>query len=257
MKFPSSLLAAAIIIAASCIIEFACPTPAWAASPESSAVNLYIIAGLAGLLTLAALFVLLFMLPRCRRQVTEIEQKLELVHTKLQESEQAREQMSKTDPLTGINNRRRIDEFLDEQLDRAKRYKRPFSVIMVDIDGFRKVNESLGHYKGDQILLSFAVVLDNRSRTSDLVGRWAGEEFLIICPETSIKGAVQKVDNLRSILSECVFGVDRRITASYGITQFMPEDSIRTLMHRAEQALSRAKSCGRDQVACLPELSLN
>jgi polar amino acid transport system substrate-binding protein len=224
------------------------PSRAWAATGEATQPTGIIAAVGIGLVALAAAAVIV---PRYRRQIAILGHKLEEALSRLLEKEQALKELSTTDPVTGVNNRRRVDEFLDEQLDRARRYQRPFSIIMVDIDGFRQINDSLGHHNGDKILLSFAAVLDNRSRTSDLVGRWAGEEFLIICPETGMEGALSKVDNLRGVIANCVFGVDSRITASYGITQFEPEDTIRTMIHRAENALSQAKAQGKDQVATL------
>jgi diguanylate cyclase (GGDEF)-like protein/PAS domain S-box-containing protein len=160
-------------------------------------------------------------------------------------------EVSTTDYLTKLPNRLRIDEFLMTEIERTKRYKRSFSIMICDIDFFKKINDTFGHQKGDQTLLQFAQFLSGRKRSTDFIGRWGGEEFVVICPETSIHDAAILGETLRSAVEEHLFSEDLKLTISIGIASFHIKDideSASALLHRADAGLYKAKEAGRNCV---------
>ena len=151
---------------------------------------------------------------------------------------------STIDHLTKLPNRLSIDEFLMTEIERAKRYKRSFSIMICDIDFFKKINDTFGHQKGDQTLMQFAQFLSGRKRSTDFIGRWGGEEFILICPETSIDDAANLAETLRSAVEEQFCTEDLKFTISIGVASFHIEDTdddASTLLHRADMALYKAK----------------
>ncbi|GJM17541.1 MAG: hypothetical protein DHS20C13_28680 [Thermodesulfobacteriota bacterium] len=156
---------------------------------------------------------------------------------------------SATDYLTKLPNRFAIDKALIDEIERARRYKRCFSIMLSDIDEFKQVNDVFGHQKGDEVLSQFAEFLNHRKRSTDFIGRWGGEEFVVICPETSIHDTAILGENLRSAVEEHLFSEEPKITISIGIATFNIEDigeSEKTLLHRADVALYKAKEDGRN-----------
>ncbi len=105
---------------------------------------------------------------------------------------------------------------LDDECRRSVRYDRPFSVILSDIDNFKEINDTYGHLKGDEVLKGIAGILIDKLRTTDIAGRWGGEEFLILCPETGLDGAVDLVRKICSLISSCQYGSDVKVTISAG-----------------------------------------
>ncbi|MBF0235622.1 MAG: diguanylate cyclase, partial [Desulfamplus sp.] len=97
--------------------------------------------------------------------------------------------LASTDKLTGLYNRLKIDEYIDSELQRTQRYNNKLSVILIDIDWFKKINDNYGHLTGDEVLVEFAQLISQRIRKTDLAGRWGGEEFIVVCPETSLDSA--------------------------------------------------------------------
>ncbi len=158
------------------------------------------------------------------------------------------DRLSKTDRLTGVFNRLKLDEQLESMLNIAERYNRPFSVLLLDIDHFKTVNDTFGHQSGDKVLVGLAGILQENIRKTDLVGRWGGEEFLIVCPETDMDEALTFAENLRSIIESSNFGIDRQVTASFGITEYCEKDYLDTIVQRADRALYLAKEEGRNRV---------
>jgi len=155
-----------------------------------------------------------------------------------------------TDPLTGIANRRRVDEELMRQVAHAARYRQPFSAVLVDLDHFKAVNDTYGHDVGDQILVAAVERLGSAIRAADLLGRWGGEEFVILAPGTSHADACALAERCREALKVGEEEADRkRITASFGVASFdVDSDDARTLIRRADLALYTAKREGRDRV---------
>lgn len=153
------------------------------------------------------------------------------------------------DPLTGIYNRQQYDLLLDQEMGRAERYATPFSLIMLDIDHFKAVNDSLGHDVGDAVLITLTDVLKARLRTADIVARWGGEEFMLLLPETTEAKAANVAETLRTALSETDFPCPGGITISAGVAGYRSGESQSVLTKRLDDALYRAKENGRDQVA--------
>lgn len=156
--------------------------------------------------------------------------------------------LSSVDKLTQIYNRLKMEDILRSEVERSKRYQKPISIIMIDIDRFKEVNDTWGHEIGDLILKEFACLLKSNIRVTDFVGRWGGEEFLIICSDTNMEGAETLALNLRKIIEEYNFPIISKKTASFGVAAYMPEEEINTFMNRVDIALYKAKKLGRNRV---------
>lgn len=152
------------------------------------------------------------------------------------------------DGLTGLWNRVRIDQFFAEEIARAQRYGTPFSVILLDIDHFKLVNDQHGHAVGDSVLRQFARLLRDNVRSIDKVGRLGGEEFLIILPEIDATQARAAAITLQERIRQFDFDTVLRKTASFGITQFCGDESPQGMLDRADRALYKAKENGRDRI---------
>ncbi|MBU3937512.1 MAG: diguanylate cyclase, partial [Proteobacteria bacterium] len=158
------------------------------------------------------------------------------------------ERLATTDALTGLSNRHRFNELLQQEVDRAKRYNTPLSLIMFDLDHFKKINDTYGHAVGDQVLQAVAKVIRENVRTSDWVGRWGGEEFLVLCPEATEKDVLVIAEKLRETVEKHIFETVKTITVSCGVTCFKPHDSVDAFVSRADEGLYRAKDKGRNIV---------
>lgn len=157
-------------------------------------------------------------------------------------------QLSQTDKLTNIHNRLYLDKVLLQSASQSKRYKTTFSLIVIDIDLFKQVNDKFGHLIGDKLLKQFSFLLSDNIRSSDVVGRWGGEEFLIICPKTNLQEALILAEKLRDIIYQAIFINVGRKTASFGVAEFRSDDSADDCLGRADKALYSAKNTGRNQV---------
>jgi diguanylate cyclase len=179
----------------------------------------------------------LYVLSRYRDHVQRIS-----LHTELLE------QLAYIDPLTALPNRRRMDALIQAQIDLADRDGTPFCVALIDIDHFKQVNDTLGHLAGDLALARVASLAQSSLRTTDLIGRWGGEEFLLLLPQSGIVEGTAAVERVRDAVGSRA-GVDGvAITVSCGVTSYAPGDTTTTLIHRADDALYRAKEGGRDRV---------
>jgi diguanylate cyclase (GGDEF)-like protein len=161
------------------------------------------------------------------------------------------EQMATTDGLTGLHNHRRFQEMLEEEVEEAKRYEHKLSLMLVDIDHFKRVNDTYGHPKGDEVLRRVARVLNELARTTDRVCRYGGEEFAIIMPQTDKNGGRLLAERFRTEIKEQVFQSDQgefSITFSVGVCTFPDQARHKQeLIDKADQALYHAKNHGRDQ----------
>lgn len=154
-----------------------------------------------------------------------------------------------TDSLTGILNRRRFGELAEREYLRAIRYIHPLSIIMVDIDHFKAVNDTYGHQCGDEVLKEIVARIDPSIRQQDIFGRWGGEEFLLLLPETDVESAVRVAEKIRKTVSKAPFQKTISITVSLGVTCLKPEDQhFEKLIGRVDDALYCAKAQGRNQV---------
>ena len=167
--------------------------------------------------------------------------------------------MATIDELTGLYNRRALFSRLMEEHSRAKRYGQGFSLLLIDIDDFKDVNNEYGHQVGDSILKDLGTFLRQNLRDSDFPARFGGEEFICIMPSTDIDQAVQAGNKIRQKLSQAKFNskqtdVSLQITVSIGIATFAPDDEIDNLIKRADDALYMAKRRGKNQIATEREL---
>jgi diguanylate cyclase (GGDEF)-like protein len=158
------------------------------------------------------------------------------------------ERLSNTDKLTGLYNRLRLDELLSEQLALSQRSGTAFTLVLCDIDHFKKINDDHGHLVGDEVLVELAKLLQTHTRATDYVGRWGGEEFLIICPATTAEGAQKLIESLRAAVAQLNFNHDLTLTMSFGIAAARPQGSIVTILKTADNALYEAKRRGRNRV---------
>ena len=155
--------------------------------------------------------------------------------------------LSTTDQLTGLFNRRYLEDQILAAIDRQQRYGQKLSLLMMDIDHFKSVNDTFGHDAGDEVLVSIANILKAWTRKTDVVGRWGGEEFMIVF-QTDGPGAAISAEKLRAIIMETEHGRAGKVTASFGVTPSVDKDTIDTLVKRADQCLYRAKEKGRNRV---------
>ncbi|WP_328188400.1 GGDEF domain-containing protein [Marinobacter sp. OP 3.4] len=159
-------------------------------------------------------------------------------------------EISTVDPLTGLMNRRAMVARLESERARHNRFTQAFAVIMLDLDLFKRVNDTLGHQAGDQVLREVAARLRANTRQQDDVARWGGEEFLILLPDTDEKGATAATNNIRAALRNApITTLDTSLnqTASFGIAVYDNRESTERLVARAGQALHMAKECGRNR----------
>jgi diguanylate cyclase (GGDEF)-like protein len=154
------------------------------------------------------------------------------------------------DALTGIANRRLLTDRLREESERAKRYSRPLCLVMVDIDRFKAINDSHGHEIGDNVLVEVVRVLEAEIREHDLCGRWGGEEFLVMMPETTRDHAVLAMERLRQAVASLRVRVNDdslSVTVSLGMAELRADENYSSAINRADVALLRAKRNGRDR----------
>jgi len=168
--------------------------------------------------------------------------------TEIKEKEVELENLARVDQLTKISNRLYLDEILISQYYRFNRYSEECSIILVDIDYFKLVNDEYGHLVGDKILVEFANLLRTSVRNDDIVGRWGGEEFLIILPHTNLKQAALLAEKLCKKISEYEFSVVGHKTASFGVATFVYGLSVEQCVDLADAALYEAKAAGRNMV---------
>jgi len=152
---------------------------------------------------------------------------------------------SRTDPLTGLSNRRALDDSLESLFAMKDRYELTFSLCILDVDFFKRINDEHGHLEGDRVLQKVASVIDNCVRETDVVTRFGGEEFVVLMPSTDLAGATIFSDRVRESVEKKL-----NIQISGGVAQAAPSDEPRTLIARADAALYRAKAAGRNRIFC-------
>lgn len=158
------------------------------------------------------------------------------------------ELLSITDPLTGAFNRNRFNQTCTHELDVARRYGPPLSLVIIDIDHFKSINDTHGHLAGDSVLKEISSIIKQNIRSTDIFARWGGEEFTLLLPQTQLDNACVAAEKLRSLIESYEFKLVGHITASFGISQFDNEDTQESLMQRCDDALYEAKHLGRNRV---------
>lgn len=159
------------------------------------------------------------------------------------------EELSVTDQLTQLHNRRYLENNFQKEIKRSKRTKESFCVIMLDIDHFKEVNDSYGHDVGDRVLIAISGIVSAHLRETDILGRWGGEEFLIICPHTSNDEAFRFAEKLKTEIETIAIETVGHKTCSFGVAEFdIAEEGFNEVLKRADEALYDAKSNGRNCV---------
>lgn len=158
------------------------------------------------------------------------------------------EVLSVTDKLTGLYNRRKLDEVLDEELARSRRYAVGFSIVILDIDHFKRINDSHGHVAGDAALVTLADILRDGTREVDALGRFGGEEFVIVCRHATRDAGQATAEKIRARVERHPFPTVGQVTASFGVAAYRNGDTLASLLGRADSALYRAKANGRNRV---------
>ena len=183
-------------------------------------------------------------------RVAERTRQLEERNVALQAARESIEALSRRDVLTGLASRRWLDEVLEREAERAQRYAIPFCVVMADVDHFKTINDSFGHAVGDQVLKAVAEGLAGAARMTDVVGRYGGDEFLTMLPNTALEPAREVAERMRARISGVPLTFrPEPLTTSIGVAQWVPGDTVASLVERADQALYEAKRAGRDRVA--------
>jgi diguanylate cyclase (GGDEF)-like protein/PAS domain S-box-containing protein len=186
--------------------------------------------------------------PRKVTFIVDISPRIQLEQALLRSNEELRH-LAITDGLTGLCNRRHITGRLEQELGRAERYQTPLSIFLFDLDHFKRINDVHGHAVGDEVLVAVAGMLRHELRDVDLLGRYGGEEFLVVLPNVDHAAARAVAERLRLAIRELRFGPpDLRVTLSGGVAQALAEESTEHLVRRADMRLYSAKGAGRDQV---------
>ena len=167
----------------------------------------------------------------------------------LKEANETIDRLARTDALTGLANRRTLDETMQREIARARRLAEPLSLIIADLDHFKSINDRFGHTSGDHVLASVAAVFATQSRPYDLAARYGGEEFVLLLPGTSTPDAIAVAGRIRQKVAEVkVPECPREITISLGAATWMTGEAAEGLVARADAALYRAKTTGRNRV---------
>lgn len=182
----------------------------------------------------------------------ELEQLVQLRTQELRAAKEYAEQLARTDMLSGLHNRRSFFELGEKEFLRCLRYDRPLSMIMLDIDQFKQVNDSLGHHAGDEAIRVVSELLMTNSRPTDIIGRLGRDEFVILLPETGEGETMALAERLREKVAGMAINYEKDwfyLTVSLGVAQLTPvEETVDDLLVRADKALYRAKKAGRDRV---------
>jgi len=194
------------------------------------------------------------MLSTIEQQAADLNQyslRLDAAYKELESTNARLKEFSFKDEVTGLYNRRFFSIRLEEEVSRYRRFNHPVSVVLLDLDGFKAVNDELGHAAGDETLRGMADILLKQSRGINVICRYGGDEFAVLLVETSKNGARLYADRIRYVLSTSAFGHGRRVTASFGIAS-LPEDvmpSTEELIRAADEALYAAKRAGKNRVS--------
>lgn len=168
--------------------------------------------------------------------------------TELKEKSNLLEYQATHDQLTGLFNRQKFNDVFAKEIKRGKRYGNSLSLMIFDIDDFKKFNDDFGHAVGDEVLKAIAKIVSNSIREHDIAVRWGGEEFLILLPQTDVEGAMQVSEKIRTAIESYESEqIPRQITASFGVTEIIEEDDEDSLLNKADKALYEAKHQGKNR----------
>ncbi len=175
---------------------------------------------------------------------------MQRLKTQLIEMNRSLDLATRIDPMTGLANRRDIMDKIEQEHSRAQRHQRTYSIIMVDIDDFKRINDTYGINAGDDVLFEIACVLRECVRSEDVCSRWGGEEFLFLLPETGIEGALNVAQKINQSVAMTEFKANKpgiRTTVSLGVCEYRTGQTIYDCLSRADQALLQAKQDGKNR----------
>ena len=182
------------------------------------------------------------------RDLSKKNQELKMANARIQK-------IMDTDPLTGLLNRRSFRKILKKNMFFARRHNFPLALLMVDIDHFKKINDTFGHDVGDQVLKQLAKILPRSCRTEDIVARFGGEEFVVLLPGTNASSATAWAERVRAKIENArIRRVSWKVTASFGVTELLPSDTEQSFIQRADEALYAAKRKGRNCWVVIQEI---
>lgn len=234
------LMACLWIFSLYCIMVFAL----WQKKPEVLDLSLELI-------QMAAFILVLISMSVIGGYISNLRQTLRSRNQELRNALEKIEQLVNLDPLTGVSNRRRLFDALSQETNRFSRGHIPFSVCLLDIDHFKKVNDNHGHLAGDEVLRRTACSISENMRSFDSFGRYGGEEFLFILPQTRLYGAAIKAEKIRRQVESLKFpdiSKNLTITVSIGVAQYRRNEDIDATLLRADRAMYAAKEKGRNRV---------
>lgn len=184
-----------------------------------------------------------------QRHNETLEEEVKKRTIELQETLTQMENIAITDKLTSLYNRHKLDNVLNDEINISRRYKTQFGVLLLDIDDFKKVNDIYGHAIGDTILQEFAIILSRSARGTDTIGRWGGEEFLIITPQSDKTSILEFTHKLKETIQAHSFKEVGQITASIGVSLYKSDDTIQSLLKRVDKALYTSKNKGKNIIS--------
>ena len=211
---------------------------------SSDIIGTTLISGLASLLASSIIFYQNFLVSKTKADMENVNRRLLNAQKKLRKQ-------ANTDSLTGLFNRRSYFLSMKKEISRYERQQRPFSLLLMDIDHFKKVNDSFGHSRGDVVLQKLAKILQETAREQDIVARTGGEEFSILLPEAKKEEAKVMAERIRETVSKSEMGsqeIEIQITISIGVAEILPGEDVDAIYNRADLALYRAKAKGRNCV---------
>lgn len=191
------------------------------------------------------------LLEKFARDLEQKNQDLEREIKRRHEIEQRLAEMATTDPLTGVANRRKFDESLQEDIRHEARYKCGLSLVLLDIDHFKRINDKFGHDVGDRVLKRLAALIQQQVREADRFFRIGGEEFALLSCTDNGEALVEAAERLRQVAQDHDFGIGQNVTISLGASRFLPGDNCGSLFKRTDEALYEAKRAGRNRVVLL------
>lgn len=205
---------------------------------------------------LVVILVIIFAVFRHRELLalnTSLQKQIDEATKQLSDSNQYLKDLTVTDALTGISNRRAFENSLQSLMNQASRYHDGFSMLLFDIDDFKQLNDRFGHDMGDRVLKDLVERIDEIVRDVDVLSRWGGEEFTILMPQTNHTGALKMAERCRRVVADALFDEVGQVTISLGVTCFSKNDTERKFFKRADDALYQAKSEGKNRVVWIGE----
>ena len=171
-----------------------------------------------------------------------------IIFPKIMKLENELEILASTDSLTKVYNRSKFSQIIESEIERAERYNHLLSIIMFDIDFFKRINDTYGHLTGDHVLTTLVTLVQEKVRKIDFLIRWGGDEFICILPETNLEGARRLAERIGFSIAQYNFANIGTVTLSLGISQYIKGDTEHTLLKRADEALYKAKMNGGNRI---------